>query len=532
MAQDQVINEEKFDESLPGMDFGMNSNDSGIKVLENQLKDDEIIYETRPTGEIISKQSFIGSEEGGLDSSSVIPVFNAGENLYEGDVVYPSGSNLIERVRPTSFASNSATFSEPTGNRHKMLRIDSTRSLHINGGARVSAAAITAYIGTLNAGETDMAYGTVYNFGGINCAIFDVCQFDTYKFLVIYQQSASQMKAVVLDVGSSGDTITPGTAVNIDAAADDADYVACCGVDSGRVALSYKQSSDSKLYIQIVSISGTTITTSTPALLGSGTNSNKIVTLLCFAIDKVLAVFAEDGSDPLVAKVVTLTGTSASVAGSNTLNSTSQQYLPSLALINQTKVALVYSYSDGAADRKVQAAILTITGNTVAKGTDLQLATIDQVDQYINVIAISSSVLLTATRESNTSIKYHLLYVDGTTITSITTVTITTAGNNYASSWVCKFKPFKYLGAAGEQYSFVTLGGTANKFIGIMTQDIQDTLATTKALIARFGFNSRFTGLTAGSVYYVDDNGQISTDSSLLSVTFGVAVTDKVILVQ
>jgi hypothetical protein len=38
---------------------------------------------------------------------------------------------------------------------------------------------------------------------------------------------------------------------------------------------------------------------------------------------------------------------------------------------------MVYTYSDGASDRKVQAAILTISGSTVTKGSDLQLATID-----------------------------------------------------------------------------------------------------------------------------------------------------------
>ena len=69
----------------------------------------------------------------------------------------------MERVRPTSFASNSATFTESSGTTpKKILKIDATRTLHVGGGYIGSALPFNSNIGEINAGETDMTYGSSY----------------------------------------------------------------------------------------------------------------------------------------------------------------------------------------------------------------------------------------------------------------------------------------------------------------------------------------------------------------------------------
>jgi len=472
---------------------------------------------------------------GTIQDSNIVYTYTAGEDLTSGDIVYPTGNDIVERVRPTSFASSSGTFTEPDNVSpdflYKILKIDATRTLHLTGGSISLSKEVQSFIGTINAGETDMTYGGVYNFSTANSYSYDVCQFDTNKFLVIYERAnvTADCLAVVLDVGASGGTITAGTIAIVDTDMIDTASVCCAKLDSGRVAVTYYDGTDYK--VQILSISGTTITTNTPVQVhSSGVQTRASLCLL--TTDKLLCVFAGDSSDPLVAKTIDVSSTTPTVNGSNTLNSTSYEYtIGTMAVLSSTKVAMVYTYSDGAADNKVQAAILTISGSTVTKGTDLQLGTgFNQVKFYLNVLSLGASVLLTATRTTNTNTKYHLLFVDGTTITSTTTQDVTNAGNNYQSTWVCKFKPFKYLGVAGTEYSFVTLGSTSNKFIGTAFNTIADTVSG--LINMRYVKQTTFTGLTAGSIYYIDDNGTPSTENSTLSVTFGIALNTTSMLVQ
>ncbi len=466
---------------------------------------------------------------------NIVRSFTAGEDLIMNEIVYPSGTNIVERVRPTSFASNSATFTEATASViSKIFRIDSTRTLHMGGGSRNNVINMSAKIGTVNVGETDMTYGSAENFGGVACNLYDICQISTTKFLVLYWQSTATaaLKAIVLDVGSSGDTITPGSAVVIDTSADATSYVSCTTLDSGRVSIFYKKNStDSKYYVQILSISGSTITTNTAVNLDANTNSAGTVASCLLTTDTILCVYAPDNADPLVSKIITVSGTTPTVNGSNTLNSSSFNYGVSLSTISATKAVLNYTWTDGAGDDKVKIAICSISGTTVTKSSDTQLLTgANQVGFYLNSAIISPSVILTTVTESTTSIKYYLIYIDGTTISTLASQQITTSANGFQSSWVCKFKPFKYLGAAGNQYSYVTFASNTNKFIGVAFANIADTVSGPISM--RYTTNTTFSGLTAGSIYYVDDSGLANTDSSTLSVIFGIAVNTTSILMQ
>ena len=83
--------------------------------------------------------------------------------MVAGDVVYPSGNDIMERVKCNSFLTNSATFTEATASRvTKVFKIDATRTLHMSGGYMGTTLAFSAKIGEINAGETDMTYGSAY----------------------------------------------------------------------------------------------------------------------------------------------------------------------------------------------------------------------------------------------------------------------------------------------------------------------------------------------------------------------------------
>ena len=456
----------------------------------------------------------------------------AGEDLSANDFVYPSATDIVDRVRPTSFESNTATFTEADNVSpdfaYKILKIDATRTLHVTGGFKSTGKELQAIIGTINAGETDMTYGSAYTFSSASSYYYDVCQFDTTKFLVIYERSnaTSDLLAVVLDVDSSGSTITAGTIKIIDADAIDTAQVSCAKLDTGRVAITYYDGTDYR--IQVLSISGSTITLNTDAQLHtSGSQTRAALVLL--TTDKLLCVFAGDATDPLVAKTIDVVSTTPTINGSNTLDSTAREYTIGLALLSATKVALVYSYNDGAGDVGNRAAILTVSGSTVTKGSNLQLSSANPQEAfYINILAISPSVLLTATQTNDTTVKYHLLYVDGTTVTSTATESVSTTSATHKSTWVCKVKPFKYLGVTGVIYTYITLGSNSDLFIGVANAAIAD--AATGVVRNRFQTHITFTGLTAGSVYYIDDSGTITTESSSLSVQCGTAINTTTML--
>jgi hypothetical protein len=496
-----------------------------------------IAASTCDNNQIISP-AFDNNTSGDINNSGtntvILPetyTFTAGETLYAGDCVFPTADNIIERSRPTSFASSSATFTETatTDGHHRTLYIDNTRTLHVVGGYRSTSKTLRASIGTVNAGETDLTYGTAWT-GGSNSTTFDICQFDTYKFLLIWNYgNGTSTRAVVFDVGSSGDTITSGAEKNLITNGENSNDVACCKLDSGRVLVARSDTADSKLYVQVLSISTTTITDNAQVLLNAGTNSSKRVSLAYLTTNKVLCVFAPDSADTLRAVTIDVSGTTPTVNADNIIESTSQAYgIAAMAVLSPTKVALGYAWTNGAggnSNNKNYVAVLSISGSTVTKGSDLQIAegdsTMNSPEWSWNVVSMGS-VLLTAVRTSNTDIKYHLLLVETTanTISSLATQTLSTSANDYASAWVCKFKPFKYIGAAGTQYSYVVLN-LLNKTIGVTDEDIADT--ATGSVSIKGEVNSAFTGLTAGSIYYIDDNGRPSTDSSSVSVRLGVA---------
>lgn len=204
---------------------------------------------------------------------------------------------------------------------------------------------------------------------------FDVCQFDTYKFLALYYETTgSAVKAVVLDCSSSGSTITNGSVVSINTS-NTSSQVSCAKLDSSRVAIIYQSSADSKKYIQILSISGTTITTNTQVELDAGTTSGMVVSLEYLTTNTLLCVYAADNTDTLVAKIITVSGTVPTINGSNTLDATSADYnIGKIAVISSTKAAIVYSESS---NTDTYAAILTISGTTVTKGSNLTLSTVE-----------------------------------------------------------------------------------------------------------------------------------------------------------
>ena len=259
---------------------------------------------------------------------------------------------------------------------------------------------------------------------------FDVCQFDTYKFLVIYYETTgTACKCVVLDCSSSGSTITNGSVVSINTS-NSSSQVSCAKLDSSRVAITYHSSADNKKYVQILSISGTTITTNTQVELDAGTNNGLRVSLEYLTTNTLLCVYAADNTDTLVAKIITVSGTVPTVNGSNTLDATSANYnISKIGVMSSTKAAITYSESS---NTDTFAAVLTISGTTVTKGSNLTLATVETYSSsYANVIAISPTVLLTGTKQDASNDKWHLLYVDGTTITSTTTVTVGSSVNTY-----------------------------------------------------------------------------------------------------
>jgi len=152
--------------------------------------------------------------------------------------------------------------------------------------------------------------------------------------------------------------------------------------------------------------------------------------------------------------------------------------------------------------------------------------------KYYGMVVISTRHALVAGYTGSASLSLYLIDISGTTPTSLGNQGISfTAGSRL---WIglVKTSPWTYVvvwnDVADGDYIF-KLTPVSSARIGVAESGISDT--ATWAITLRYQL-AVLSGLTAWSVYYIDDSGQPTVSSSLTAPTLGIAVSTTSMLLS
>jgi PhoPQ-activated pathogenicity-related protein len=216
----------------------------------------------------------------------------------------------------------------------------------------------------------------------------------------------------------SGTTITVSTPVQCNSY--NSYYISATLVSSDKVLVCYRNvSGNSYLYAQILTISGTTITASTPVRCNNSYFPIYISTTLVSS-DKVLVCYRNNNNNYyLYAQILTISGTTITVSTPVQCNSNNSDSITT-TLVSSDKVLVCYCNSSN--NGYLYAQILTISGTTITASTPVQCNSYSSI--YISTTLVSSDKVLVC--YSNNSNGYYLyaqiLTISGTTITASTPV--------------------------------------------------------------------------------------------------------------
>jgi len=340
----------------------------------------------------------------------------------------------------------------------------------------------TAVVGTISG--TTITFGTpvVYNTPGNTNYQNVVYDSNSQKVVIVYQDGGTSDHGTAIVGTVSGTSISFGTKVVFEAAASH--YIgACFDSTTNQVVIGYEDQGNSSYGTAIVgAVSGTSISFGTPTVFESA-ESEWIQMAYDTAAEKVATIYQDVGNSEYGTGIVgTVSGTGISF-GSPTVFRTEET----------DSISLDYN-------TQASATVITYRLNVAGDGE-----------------------LITAT-------------ISGTSISFTTPVEVTAEGNNYTtvydSTAAKTVSAWKDPGVTNDGRSIVSQQAyanlTATNFVGIADAGI--ATSATGTVVVQGGTVTGLSSLTAGSKYYVQNDGTITTVSS--SVNAGLALSTTSLLLN
>lgn len=443
------------------------------------------------------------------------------------DVVYPSANDTVKKLYPSDIQTLGAspTTSPTTNSPCKLIQIWNGVILQVSwsdGGLWGNS--LKAQVRTINAAETDFAFWSEATLFASAVWFFDVCQIDTNTFIAIYTKNANGNTACVAFT-ISGTTITVWTEQAIEASNNTQWKVSIAKADTLKALICYQKLSDSKPYVQVVTVSGTTITTSTPVVLDNITNVLK-TSAEQITTNQVILIYWDTSVWPIYTVTVNVSGTTPTV---NT-RATVVNYWNSTRIVEIKKVSLTKAVcvveTGNSFELAIRVITLSWTGNntlSVWSATVITGCTISGGWHYIGLKVVWDYLIFSAYRTTPTDMYVRYYSIGATTVTLIstqTTATVTSA--SYPSVSIEKISPWTYLvtGMGANSDFIIKLTPNSSCRLWVAEWTIADGALWN---IARRFQNAILSGLTFNTKYYADDDGQITSNASLTAPEVGYA---------
>ena len=377
-----------------------------------------------------------------------------------------------------------------------------------------------AVVGTVSG--TTITYGTPVALTADNGTSETVAALSSTSFVAGYvnQTHGGEPYAVVSTV--SGTTITPGTPAVVDSTAI-ADWLSISALSSTSFVMAYRNDNTNLFPYAVVStVSGTTITHGTPVALAAFSGYPGSVAALSSSSFVVGYTQQNTTSDYAVASTVSGTtiteGTPVTFTGGA---------VASVAALSST--SFVVGYLDGSSFAHAVAG--SVSGTTVTLGTTVAITAVGV--SYLSAAALDSTHFVAAYSGSvNIAV---VSSVSGTTITLGTPVGITTANGSYDSvaalnstNFVVGYEDTSTGFANTVVSSAVAPNLNSTNILGVATNATSTTNNT--VTVASSGIVTGFSGLTAGSTYYYSLATGATT--TIESYKMGLALTSTSMLLD
>jgi hypothetical protein len=211
-------------------------------------------------------------------------------------------------------------------------------------------------------------------------------------------------------------TIIPGTPVQCNS------YISCwistTLLSSDRVLVCYCNGNNGCLYSQVLTISGTTITASTPVQCNSYDSYAISTTLL--SSDRVLVCYRNDSNNSyLYSQVLTISGTTITASTPVQCNSYDSYYI-STTLLSSDRVLVCYRNDSN--NSYLYSQVLTISGTTITASTPVQCNSYNSYDISTTLLSSDRVLVCYCNNNDNQYLYSQVLTISGTTITASTPV--------------------------------------------------------------------------------------------------------------
>lgn len=463
----------------------------------------------------------------GENITNVIPSlapYIADGGIDQNDSVYVSASGTVKRMVPSGMASATTISTSPTYTNYKKAFPTSTsgRYIYFSGGVSSSPQALAGEIRAMSSDETNFT-NVGNNTISTSVYYFDACEISTDKWCLIYQKSTAGVASGIGVKIVSGASVTVGSEATIETLGNSSYMPSCAKIDTDKVAIFYQKDADGDLYCQVLTVSGTTISTNTPVLVkvASGavrTSADQIST------NTILLTYQDASTSPttVFGRTISVSGTTPTVNSEQTIVTIggASGWNFRAKTISSTKAFFVYANSG--ASTNDTCLNITISGSTLTAGSTLALSS-NRLTEYFGISLIGTTRIIIAELGANQVIvKY--LDVSGTTPTEISSQTLTATSAVY-STFVVKAAPYVYVvDTSNPAFDYIVKMTPVTNRIGVAQNSIAN--AATGNILYRFSAQT-LSGitLTAGSVYYVDDNSQPTLSSSLSAPILGHSIT-------
>jgi hypothetical protein len=496
------------------------------------------------TGNIENQTDLVDYIEEAVSSVTNQKTFTAQHIILDKSTVMLDSSGNAWQNPSLSVGSPTTPSTNPTydAGSVKLIKLDNDRHLYLI--RRASDSILYGQVRTINANENDFYNGSVATIRTNVSTYIDACLIDTDKVLVIYKVNSSYIYGKVLTI--STDTITVGSEYTIDDTSTSLEYIAVERVETNKVIMCYTFNDVTRyLYARILTISGTIITPQTRYTIES--SSTLVYSLFPDNLDlidtnKVIFVYHADasGSYTLKARILTISDNSISAGNATTIKTGSVNIKAStVKTITSTRCFIAYFVQEVYPNSHYMSShILTISGTTISVGSAYTV-TVDSVVQWVyNVEIIGTRYALGTYFPSAGTIRIYLFYIGGNvpsldTYTQFSDTYLTGDFHN-----VLKIKPFLYYFICGRfdgYYSnknrlFYLLPSSDYYRIGVAMNSANANESI--EVLMKKNIATGYSGLTSGTIYYIDDSGYYTTYYSSKSPVYGVALSSDTMLLN
>jgi hypothetical protein len=466
--------------------------------------------------------------------------FTANGAISAKDAVYITSNDTVKSLIPTGMTTGSTlTTARTSVNATKSLPLSTSGLfLHITGGTTTLGRPLTAQVCTMNAAETDFSNGTeaiIYNTSN-GVRGYDVVQIGTDKFMFIFQAdtggAGGGVRTVVCSI--SGTTITVGSIQTIETTGSLTFQPAVAKLNTDKACIFYMKDSDGDIYAQVLSVSGTTISTNTTYLVKAIAGT----AYMCadqLGTDSAILIYSNtsDGTN-IYGRTISVSGTTITVNAENTLKTVggvgTLGWRMAVRTISSNKCLFVLAEPASTNDLIHN---IAISGTTLTLSSSLAWIT-QHVTEYYGIAIISSKFALVAGYTTNTSMSLYFIDISGTAPTAISnqSFAISLTSNLSQGVAVVKVAPWTYVIDAypSDADFLVKLIPASSAHVGVAEADIAN--AGVGAVLKRYQRHSLWSGLTAGAKYYVDDNSRETVNTSLTAPLLGIALNATDIQLQ